>query len=176
MGQQEIDRITAVEKDALRRCKEARQAAEAEKAAAEKAGEATFEKAVSNAESKRARLMEEADRRAEAVQYITEGQIILSRDLYRKGIIPSVDVLPSLSRLKDKGIEEAKQAITVASSVMSPEMLEQSLRYPKQTAFVDMTFQNIVSVNVPIYDFHTKSENEDEIIPLRLSTDLGRAG
>ena len=36
--------------------------------------------------------------------YITEGQIILSRDLYRKGVLPPVDVLPSLSRLKDKGI------------------------------------------------------------------------
>ena len=40
--------------------------------------------------------------------YITEGQIILSRDLYRKGIIPHVDVLPSMSRLKDKGIGEGK--------------------------------------------------------------------
>ena len=40
--------------------------------------------------------------------YITEGQIILSRDLYRKGIIPPVDVLPSLSRLKDKGIGVGK--------------------------------------------------------------------
>ena len=40
--------------------------------------------------------------------YITEGQIILSRDLYRKGIMPPVDVLPSLSRLKDKGIGVGK--------------------------------------------------------------------
>ena len=40
--------------------------------------------------------------------YITEGQIILSRDLYRKGILPPVDVLPSLSRLKDKGIGAGK--------------------------------------------------------------------
>ncbi len=40
--------------------------------------------------------------------YITEGQIILSRDLYRQGIKPPVDVLPSLSRLKDKGIGEGK--------------------------------------------------------------------
>ena len=40
--------------------------------------------------------------------YITEGQIILSRDLYRKGLRPPVDVLPSLSRLKDKGIGEGK--------------------------------------------------------------------
>ena len=40
--------------------------------------------------------------------YITEGQIILSRDLHRAGITPPVDVLPSLSRLKDKGIGEGK--------------------------------------------------------------------
>ena len=36
--------------------------------------------------------------------YITEGQIILSRELFKKGIVPPIDVLPSLSRLKDKGI------------------------------------------------------------------------
>ncbi|KPU44203.1 V-type sodium ATPase subunit B [Oxobacter pfennigii] len=40
--------------------------------------------------------------------YITEGQIILSRELYRKGLMPPIDVLPSLSRLKDKGIGKNK--------------------------------------------------------------------
>ena len=40
--------------------------------------------------------------------YITEGQIILSRDLYKKGINPPIDVLPSLSRLKDNGIGKGK--------------------------------------------------------------------
>ncbi len=40
--------------------------------------------------------------------YITEGQIILSRELYKKGINPPIDVLPSLSRLKDKGIGKEK--------------------------------------------------------------------
>ena len=40
--------------------------------------------------------------------YITEGQIILSRELYKKGIMPPIDVLPSLSRLKDKGIGKDK--------------------------------------------------------------------
>ncbi len=40
--------------------------------------------------------------------YITEGQIILSRELHRKGVAPPIDVLPSLSRLKDKGIGEGK--------------------------------------------------------------------
>ncbi|MDL2258396.1 V-type ATP synthase subunit B [Eubacteriales bacterium OttesenSCG-928-K08] len=40
--------------------------------------------------------------------YITEGQIILSRDLYRRGLTPPINVLPSLSRLKDKGIGAGK--------------------------------------------------------------------
>lgn len=40
--------------------------------------------------------------------YITEGQIILSRELYKKGYNPPIDVLPSLSRLKDKGIGKGK--------------------------------------------------------------------
>ncbi len=49
--------------------------------------------------------------------YITEGQIILSRELYRKGVMPPIDVLPSLSRLKDKGIGENKTRADHASTM-----------------------------------------------------------
>lgn len=49
--------------------------------------------------------------------YITEGQIILSRDLYKSGIQPPIDVLPSLSRLKDKGTGEGKTRIDHASTM-----------------------------------------------------------
>ncbi|MDD2649369.1 MAG: V-type ATP synthase subunit B [Eubacteriales bacterium] len=49
--------------------------------------------------------------------YITEGQIILSRELYRKGIEPPIDVLPSLSRLKDKGIGKDKTREDHASTM-----------------------------------------------------------
>jgi len=49
--------------------------------------------------------------------YITEGQIILSRELYRKGINPPIDVLPSLSRLKDKGIGKGKTREDHASTM-----------------------------------------------------------
>lgn len=49
--------------------------------------------------------------------YITEGQIILSRELYRKGIVPPVDVLPSLSRLKDKGVGKGKTREDHASTM-----------------------------------------------------------
>jgi len=45
---------------------------------------------------------------ADLTGYITEGQIMLSRELHRRGIYPPIDVLPSLSRLKDKGIGEGK--------------------------------------------------------------------
>ncbi len=49
--------------------------------------------------------------------YITEGQIILSRELYRKGVTPPIDVLPSLSRLKDKGIGEGRTREDHAASM-----------------------------------------------------------
>ena len=49
--------------------------------------------------------------------YITEGQIILSRELYRKNIQPPIDVLPSLSRLKDKGIGAGKTREDHASTM-----------------------------------------------------------
>jgi len=49
--------------------------------------------------------------------YITEGQIILSRELYKKGVRPPIDVLPSLSRLKDKGIGAGKTREDHASTM-----------------------------------------------------------
>ncbi|HLR91863.1 MAG TPA: V-type ATP synthase subunit B [Atopostipes sp.] len=49
--------------------------------------------------------------------YITEGQIILSRDLYGQGLEPPIDVLPSLSRLKDDGIGEGKTREDHASTM-----------------------------------------------------------
>ena len=55
-----------------------------------------------------ATMYERAGRKLGCDGYITEGQIILSRDIYRKGYLPPVDVLPSLSRLKDKGIGKGK--------------------------------------------------------------------
>ena len=58
----------------------------------------------------------------------------------------------------EAGIEEANRAMTVASSVMSPEMLQQALLYPKQSATLDMTFKNIMSVSVPIYEFASEIE------------------
>jgi len=65
----------------------------------------------------------------------------------------------------EKGLEEANAAFTVASAIMSPEMLEQALLYPKQSVELDMKFKNIMSVDVPVYSFHTKNEDPSEIYP-----------
>ena len=49
--------------------------------------------------------------------------------------------------------------------LMSTEMLEQALLYPKQSVELDMTFQNIMSVNVPVYHFKTKSDDAGKSTP-----------
>ena len=73
----------------------------------------------------------------------------------------------------EQGIAEANRAMTVASSVMSPEMLQQALLYPKQSATLDMTFQNIMSVSVPVYEFHTKNEDAASIYPYGFAATSG---
>ena len=61
---------------------------------------------------------------------------------------------------------------------MSPEMLEQSLLYPRQSVELDMSFKNIMSVNVPVYDFQTRGTEGEDIYPYGFaftSTDLDAA-
>ena len=65
----------------------------------------------------------------------------------------------------EQGLLEAHSAFTVASAVMSPEMLEQALSYPKQQVSLDMSLRNIMSVNVPAYTFHTENDDPSEIFP-----------
>lgn len=65
----------------------------------------------------------------------------------------------------EEGLSKANSALTVASAIMSPDMLEQSLLYPKQSVELNMTFKNVMSVNVPIYDFKTKNDDPTEIYP-----------
>lgn len=65
----------------------------------------------------------------------------------------------------EKGLSEAMGALSVASAVMSPEMLEQALLFPKQSVEVGLKLKNVMSVNVPVYDFRTKSNDPSEIFP-----------
>ena len=65
----------------------------------------------------------------------------------------------------EQGLTEAFGSLQVASAIMSPEMLEQALMYPRQSVELGMTFKNIMSVNVPVYDFQTKNNDPSEIFP-----------
>ena len=69
-------------------------------------------------------------------------------------------------RLKvEEGLTAAFSSLQVASAIMSPEMLEQALMYPRQRVELGMEFKNIMSVNVPRYSFHTKNNDPSEIYP-----------
>ena len=65
----------------------------------------------------------------------------------------------------EEGLTEAFGALTVASAVMSPEMLEQALMYPRQSVELGMSFRNVMSVNVPEYSFKTRNADPGEIYP-----------
>ena len=65
----------------------------------------------------------------------------------------------------DAGLSEAFGALQVASSIMSPEMLEQALLYPRQSVELSVAYKNIMSVNVPEYSFTTKNNDPSEIYP-----------
>ena len=65
----------------------------------------------------------------------------------------------------EQGLTDAFAALQVASSIMSPEMLEQALLYPRQSVELDVKYKNIMSVNVPIYNYSTKSGDSTDIYP-----------
>ncbi len=65
----------------------------------------------------------------------------------------------------EEGLTEAFGALTVASAVMSPELLEQALMYPRQSVELSVKYKNIMSVNVPQYSFSTKTADAAEIYP-----------
>ena len=65
----------------------------------------------------------------------------------------------------EEGLTGAFSSLQVASAIMSPEMLEQALLYPRQSVELEMKFKNIMSVNVPRYSFKTKNNDPSEIYP-----------
>ena len=87
------------------------------------------------------------------------------RDELMKQFMDVVRENRALRKRVEEGLMRAHGSFTVAAALMSPEMLEQSLLYPKQSVELDMTFQNIMSVNVPQYHFKTRSDNAGEVYP-----------
>ena len=87
------------------------------------------------------------------------------RDELMKQFMEVVRKNRALRRRVEEGLEKAGRAMAVAGAVMSPEMLEQALLYPKQSVELDVTFRNVMSVNVPVYHYRTANEDPTEIYP-----------
>ena len=87
------------------------------------------------------------------------------RDELMKQFMDVVRENRALRKRVEEGLMRAHGSFTVAAALMSPEMLEQSLMYPKQSVELEMTFQNIMSVDVPEYHFKTRSQDPGEVYP-----------
>lgn len=87
------------------------------------------------------------------------------RDELMKQFMDVVRENRALRKRVEEGLMRAHGSFTVAAALMSPEMLEQSLMYPKQSVELEMTFQNIMSVDVPEYHFKTRSQDSGEVYP-----------
>ena len=95
------------------------------------------------------------------------------RDELMKQFMDVVRENRTLRKRVEEGLMKAHGSFTVAAALMSPEMLEQSLLYPKQSVELEMSFQNIMSVDVPQYQFKTKSEDPGEIYPYGFAATSG---
>ena len=87
------------------------------------------------------------------------------RDELMRQFMDVVKLNKQLRSRVEEGLTAAFGSLQVASSIMSPEMLEQALMYPRQSVELGMSFKNIMSVNVPEYSFKTKSNDLSEIYP-----------
>ena len=94
------------------------------------------------------------------------------RDELMRQFMDIVKQNKELRKKVEEGLTEAFASLSAASAVMSPQMLEQALLYPRRTVDLDLTYKNVMSVNVPQYSFATSSGGED-IIPYAFAQTSG---
>jgi len=95
------------------------------------------------------------------------------RDELMKQFLEIVKQNRALRIKVEEALIRAGKSFTVASAAMSPEFLEEALLYPKQSVALDFEYKNIMSVNVPVYEFKTSNEDPSEIYPYGFATTLG---
>lgn len=95
------------------------------------------------------------------------------RDELMKQFLEIVRHNRQLRRRVEAALMKSHASFTVAAAVMSPELLEQALLYPKQSVSVDISLKNIMSVNVPQYKFVISNENAADIYPYGFSQTSG---
>ena len=95
------------------------------------------------------------------------------RDELMKQFLETVREVRSLRAEVEDDLMKVHGSFTVAAALMSSQALEQALMYPKQSVELTMTFQNVMSVNVPIYDFQTKTKSDSDIYPYGFAATSG---
>lgn len=95
------------------------------------------------------------------------------RDELMKQFLKTVREVRTLRAEVEEELMTVHKSFTVASAIMSSEALEQALLYPKQSVELTMTFQNIMSVKVPSYNFQTKTKSDSDIYPYGFSATSG---
>ena len=95
------------------------------------------------------------------------------RDELMKQFLDTVREVRSLRAEVEEELMTVHNAFTVASALMSSEAMEQALLYPKQSVKLTMGFKNIMSVNVPVYDFQTQTQSDSDIYPYGFAATSG---
>ena len=95
------------------------------------------------------------------------------RDELMKQFLDTVREVRTLRAEVEEELMRVHNSFTVASALMSDQALEQALMYPKQSVELDMTFKNIMSVNVPVYEYHTRTDDESDIFPYGFAATSG---
>ena len=95
------------------------------------------------------------------------------RDELMKQFLDTVRELRALRAQVEQELMRVHSSFTVASALMSAQAMEQALMYPKQSVELTMSFQNIMSVNVPVYDFQTQTRSDSDIYPYGFAATSG---
>lgn len=97
----------------------------------------------------------------------TRGHKLLKdkRDELMKQFLDIVRISQRLRLQVEADLAEAYRGFAAASALMPPEMMEQTFLYPKQSVAIDMSFKNVMSVNVPVYSVQTKTQDPSDIFP-----------
>jgi len=95
------------------------------------------------------------------------------RDELMKQFLEVVREVRALRAEVEEELMKVHGSFTVASALMSDQALEQALMYPKQSVELDMSFKNVMSVNVPVYEYKTRTENADDIFPYGFAATSG---
>ena len=95
------------------------------------------------------------------------------RDELMKQFLDTVREVRTLRAQVEEELMRVHSSFTVASALMSGKALEQALMYPKQGVELDMTFRNVMSVNVPIYHYKTRTDDAGDIFPYGFAATSG---